>query len=61
MMEAEEASLKGGVFEHILKFYERWMRRALEHPVWLAGLCVILIGVSMLLHFAGQRPASGHG
>src|SRR6266699_3404105 len=25
MMEAEEASLKGGVFEHILKFYERWM------------------------------------
>jgi multidrug efflux pump subunit AcrB len=46
MMEAEEASLKGGVFEHILKFYERWMRRALEHPVWLAGLCVILIAVS---------------
>ena len=46
MMEAEEASLRGGWFEHIIKFYERWMRRALEHPVWLAGLCLILIGVS---------------
>jgi multidrug efflux pump subunit AcrB len=50
MMEAEEASLKGGVFEHILKFYERWMRRALEHPVWLAGLCIILIGVSYVCY-----------
>jgi len=39
MMEAEEASLKGGLFEHILKFYERWMRRALEHPV-LVGRAV---------------------
>jgi multidrug efflux pump subunit AcrB len=50
MMEAEEASLKGGVFEHILKFYERWMRRALEHPVWLAGLCIILIAVSYVCY-----------
>jgi multidrug efflux pump subunit AcrB len=48
MMEAEEASLRGGWFEHIIKFYERWMRRALEHPVWLAGLCIILIGVSYI-------------
>ncbi len=46
MMAAEEASLKGGWFERIIVFYERWMRRALEHPVWLGGLCVILIGVS---------------
>jgi len=46
MMEAEEASLRGGFFEHVIKFYERWMRRALEHPVWLAGLCLILIAVS---------------
>jgi len=48
MMQAEEASLRGGWFEHIIKFYERWMRRALEHPVWLAGLCLILIGVSYM-------------
>ena len=46
MMAAEEASLRGGVFERILKFYERWVRRALEHPAWLALFCAILIGVS---------------
>lgn len=46
MMAAEERSLRGGWFEHILVFYARWLRRALEHPVWLAGLCAILIIVS---------------
>ena len=46
MMAAEEESLKGGWFEKIIIFYERWMRRALEHPVWLGALCLILIGVS---------------
>jgi multidrug efflux pump subunit AcrB len=48
MMAAEEASLKGGWFERIISFYERWLRRALEHPVWLGGLCVILIAVSIV-------------
>jgi multidrug efflux pump subunit AcrB len=47
LMAAEEASLKGGFFEHVITFYERWLRRALEHPVWLGGLCVILIAVSI--------------
>src|SRR6266550_9099314 len=46
LMAAEEASLKGGWFERIITFYERWLRRALEHPVWLGGLCLILIAVS---------------
>ena len=46
MMAAEERSLRGGWFEHILKFYAKWLRRALEHPAWLAGLCAILIVVS---------------
>ena len=46
MMAAEERSLRGGWFEHILVFYGRWLRRALEHPVWLGGLCAILIVVS---------------
>jgi multidrug efflux pump subunit AcrB len=46
MMAAEEESLKGGLFEKIIVFYERWMRRALEHPIWLGGFCVILIAVS---------------
>ena len=48
MMAAEEASLRGGWFESIVKFYERWLRRALEHPVWLAGFCLVLIVVSYL-------------
>jgi multidrug efflux pump subunit AcrB len=46
MMAAEEESLRGGLFEKIIVFYERWMRRALEHPIWLGGFCVILIAVS---------------
>ncbi|HXP80977.1 MAG TPA: efflux RND transporter permease subunit [Verrucomicrobiae bacterium] len=48
MMAAEEASLEGGWFGRIIGFYERWLRRALEHPVWLGGFCVILIAVSYL-------------
>src|ERR1019366_4627971 len=52
MMAAEEASLEGGWFGRIIQFYERWLRRALEHPVWLAGLCVILIGVSYFCYRA---------
>src|SRR5579864_629384 len=50
MMAAEEASLKGGWFEHIIAFYERWLRRALEHPVWLGSFCVILIAVSYVCY-----------
>jgi multidrug efflux pump subunit AcrB len=48
MMAAEEASLEGGWFGRIIGFYERWLRRALEHPIWLGGFCVILIAVSYL-------------
>src|SRR5271165_461723 len=48
MMEAEEESLRGGVFEKVVIFYERWLRRALEHPVWLGCLCALLIAVSYL-------------
>ncbi len=52
MMAAEEASLRGGVFERIVKFYERWLRRALEHPIWLAGFCAILIVISYVCYNA---------
>jgi multidrug efflux pump subunit AcrB len=48
MMAAEEESLRGGLFEKIIVFYERWMRRALEHPIWLGSFCVILVAVSYL-------------
>ncbi|PYU35409.1 MAG: hypothetical protein DMG31_04060 [Acidobacteria bacterium] len=46
MMAAEEASLRGGWFERIIQFYERWLRRAFAHPVWLGSLCAILIVIS---------------
>ena len=48
MMAAEEASLRGGFFERVINFYEVWLRRALEHPIWLGLFCVVLIGVSYL-------------
>ena len=50
MMAAEEASLKGGLFERIITFYEKCVRFALEHPVWLGAFCVILIAVSYLCY-----------
>jgi len=50
MMAAEEESLRGGLFEKIIVFYERWMRRALEHPLWLGAFCVILIAVSYVCY-----------
>ena len=50
MMAAEEASLKGGWFEHIIGFYEKWLRAALEHPLWLAGFCAILVAVSYVCY-----------
>src|SRR2546427_4223527 len=46
MMAAEEASLRGGWFERIIQFYERWLRRAFAHPVWLGSLCAILVVIS---------------
>ncbi len=39
---AEEASMRG-FFGRVITFYERWARRALEHPLWLVGLCAILM------------------
>ena len=51
LMAAEEASLTGR-FGGVLKFYERWVRRALEHPGKLAGLCAVLVAVSYLCYRA---------
>ena len=42
LMAAEEASMKG-FFGRIIEFYERWLRRALEHPRWLAGAAGLLV------------------
>jgi multidrug efflux pump subunit AcrB len=51
LMAAEDASMRGA-FGKVIAFYERWMRRTLEHPVWLAGLCGGLIVVSFLCYRA---------
>ena len=50
LMAAEEASLRGGFFERIMKFYEKWMRSALRHPGLLSGLCALLIVVSYVCY-----------
>jgi multidrug efflux pump subunit AcrB len=47
LMVAEEASMKG-VFGRVIRVYEVWVRRALEHPVWLGIFCAILIAVSYI-------------
>jgi CzcA family heavy metal efflux pump len=46
LMAAEETSLKG-FFAHIINFYERWLRRALEHPRWLLAGAAVLVAVSV--------------
>ena len=49
LLAAEEASL-GGFFRKIVAFHERWLRRALGRPLWLAGLSLILIAVSYVCY-----------
>jgi multidrug efflux pump subunit AcrB len=45
LMAAEESTMKG-FFGRIIEFYERWLRRALEHPRWLAGAALALVVIS---------------
>src|SRR5690242_1755169 len=45
MIEAEESSY-GKKFHAVVNFYERWLRRALERPLLLAGGSVVLIVVA---------------
>jgi multidrug efflux pump subunit AcrB len=52
MMAAEEASLSGGWFGRIIDVYTRSMRRALKHPIWLAGFSIVLIVVSYVCYNA---------
>lgn len=51
LMAAEDASMQG-FFGRVIKFYERWARRALEHPLWLVGLCAILLVASYFCYKA---------
>jgi len=47
LVAAEETSFKG-FFWRIINFYERWLRRALQHPRWMLTGAVSLILVSGL-------------
>jgi CzcA family heavy metal efflux pump len=54
LLAAEEAST-GKFFRRIIDFHQRWLRRALEKPLWLVGLSVLLIAASYVcFHFSGS-------
>lgn len=49
LLAAEEASL-GGFFLKVVNFHERWLRRAIARPVWLAVLSIVLVAVSYVCY-----------
>ena len=49
LLAAEEASL-GTFFRRVVEFHSRWLRRALAHPRWLAGLSLVLIAASFVCY-----------
>ncbi|MGH9357934.1 MAG: efflux RND transporter permease subunit, partial [Terriglobia bacterium] len=49
LMEAEEASMSGS-FGGVIRFYEKWFQRGLNHPGWLALMCGALIVVSFICY-----------
>ena len=51
LLAAEEASITGR-FRKIVDFYERWLRFALEHPLWIAGFAAVLIVASYFCYKA---------
>jgi len=54
LLTVEEASLSG-FFLKIVDFHQRWLRRALEKPLWLAGGAAALIVVSIVCYkFSGS-------
>src|SRR3989441_8590555 len=60
---AHEATERG-VFGRVVRFYERWVRRSLEHPIFLGIFCVLLVAVSYLSYRqlgSGLLPAFDEG
>ncbi len=45
LLASEEASL-GSFFRKVVDFHERWLRRALARPIWLAVLSLALVAVA---------------
>ena len=54
LLDVEEASLSG-FFLKVVSFHERWLRRALARPMWLAAISASLIVLSYLCYrFSGS-------
>ncbi len=54
LLQAEEASLSG-FFLQIVNFHERWLRRALAKPRWLAAMSLALVVMSYVCYrFSGS-------
>jgi len=54
LLAAEDAHLSG-FFQKVVSFHERWLKKAIARPVWLAGLSVILIALSYICYrFSGS-------
>jgi CzcA family heavy metal efflux pump len=54
LLDAEEASLSG-FFLKVVSFHERWLRRALARPIWLAAISIGLIVLSYVCYrFSGS-------
>jgi multidrug efflux pump subunit AcrB len=63
LLAAEEASL-GSFFRKVVDFHERWLRRALVKPLWLAGGAALLVVVSYVCYrYSGSDllPAMDEG
>jgi multidrug efflux pump subunit AcrB len=63
LLAAEEASI-GGFFRKVVDFHQRWLRRALDKPIWLAGGAVVLVIASYVCYrFSGSDllPAMDEG
>jgi CzcA family heavy metal efflux pump len=63
LLAAEDASL-GGFFRKVVDFHERWLRRALVKPLWLAGGAVVLVIASYVCYrYSGSDllPAMDEG
>ncbi len=49
LMEAEEASMSGSL-GGVIRFYEKWFQRGIDHPGWLAALCGLLVVISFVCY-----------
>jgi multidrug efflux pump subunit AcrB len=47
---AEERHLMKGYFGRVIRFYERWFRRSLKHPIWVPIVAACLVVVSYVCY-----------